>query len=191
MKIYTKTGDNGDTGIQGGFRISKSNPRIAAYGTVDEANAILGVILAGKPDPDVAATLHRIQSDLFVLGADLSNPNLHNLKNRVTATMVSTLESAIDRFDGELPTLSNFILPGGDIWASHMHHARTVVRRAESMTVLLSESNEINMQCAIYLNRLSDLLYVLARLLNKRSGHDDVIWSVMDNGSDDTVSRRR
>lgn len=183
MKIYTKTGDNGDTSMQGGTRISKSNPRITAYGAVDETNAILGIVLAENPDPDVVATLRRIQSDLFVLGSDLSNPNLNDLRNRVTPAMIVALESTIDKFDDELPALSNFILPGGDVRASHLHHARTVARRAESMTVLLSETDEINVQCAIYLNRLSDLLYVLARLLNRRVGCDDVTWSARDNAA--------
>jgi len=177
MRIYTKTGDDGNTGVQGGLRISKSDPRIAAYGAVDEANALLGVVLAGDVDSDVRRVLDRVQNDLFVVGSDLSNPNLGDLRNRVMPEMVDDLESDIDRFESELPSLTSFVIPGGSAPATRLHHARTVVRRAEAVTVRLSDTAEINLQCMIYLNRLSDLLFVLARLLNRRNGYDDVIWS--------------
>jgi len=177
MRIYTKTGDDGNTGVQGGLRISKSDPRIAAYGAVDEANALLGVVLAGDVGSDVRRVLDRVQNDLFVVGSDLSNPNLCDLRNRVMPEMVDDLESDIDRFESELPSLTSFVIPGGSAPATRLHHARTIVRRAEVVTVGLSDTAEINLQCMIYLNRLSDLLFVLARLLNRRNGYDDVIWS--------------
>ena len=178
MKIYTRTGDGGDTGLQGGLRISKSHPRIAAYGAVDEANAVLGVAISCKSDhsDDVSSALARIQDDLFVVGSDLSNPNLADLRNRVTPAMTTSLEAIIDKFESELTALSNFILPGGDAAASHLHHARAIVRRAESIVAGLGEREEINLHCMIYLNRLSDLLFVLARAVNRRSGRQDVPW---------------
>lgn len=178
MKIYTRTGDDGNTGLQGGLRISKSHARITAYGAIDEANAVLGIVLSGERCPeDVRVVLGRIQNDLFVLGADLSNPNLGDLGIRVTPDMAESLEKTIDRFESELPTLTSFVLPGGGTAAaSHLHHARAVVRRAESLAVGLSESEEINLHCAIYLNRLSDLLFVLARVADRRAGRPETPW---------------
>ena len=111
MKIYTKTGDGGDTGLQGNFRISKSHPRIISYGTVDEANAALGIVLVNSLDDDITKILTNIQNDLFLVGADLSNPNLVDMKNRVTSDMVERLEHNIDKFESELAPLTNFILP--------------------------------------------------------------------------------
>ena len=143
MKIYTKTGDDGNTGLQGNFRIAKSHPRIVSYGTVDEANAALGVVLTNSLDEDVGEILTEIQNDLFLVGADLSNPNLNDVKNRVSLDMIEKLEKYIDKFELELPPLTNFILPGGEPSAAQLHHVRTVVRRAESQTVLLSEKDEI------------------------------------------------
>ena len=178
MKIYTRTGDDGNTGLQGGLRISKSHVRITAYGAVDEANAVLGIVLSGERCPDdVRVVLGRIQDDLFVLGADLSNPNLGDLGIRVTPDMAESLEETIDKFESELPPLTSFILPGGGTAAaSHLHHARAVVRRAESLAVELSESEEINLHCSIYLNRLSDLLFVLARVADRRAGRPETPW---------------
>ncbi len=178
MKIYTKTGDGGDTGLQGNLRVAKSHPRIMAYGAVDEANAVIGLAMTHNLDDDVTQTLTSIQNELFVLGSDLSNPNLGNVTNRISLGMVSRLESEIDRYDSELPSLSNFILPGGDPCAAQLHHARTVTRRAETLVVRLSDTDEINSNCILYLNRLSDLFFVLARLVNKRKGVDDVVWMV-------------
>ena len=178
MKIYTKTGDNGTTGLQGNSRVSKSHPRIIAYGTIDEANAGLGIVLSYKLDKDIAMLLNLIQNELFVVGADLSNPNLENQKNRVTLDMIDNLEKNIDKYEKELPSLTNFILPGGNIIASQLHHVRTVIRRAETYLVLLSEQEKINNNCIKYVNRLSDLFFVLGRILNKRSGQKDIIWKV-------------
>ena len=178
MKIYTKTGDDGNTGLQGNFRIAKSHPRIIAYGTVDEANASLGIVLANKLDEDITNILTEIQNDLFLLGADLSNPNLNDVKNRVSLEAVEKLENYIDKFEAELSPLTNFILPGGDIAAAQIHFTRTVVRRAETLVVYLSEKDEINSNCIRYLNRLSDLFFVIGRLINKRKGKDDVPWKI-------------
>ena len=177
MKIYTKTGDDGNTGLQGNYRIAKSHPRILAYGTVDEANAALGIVLTNSLDEDVTELLTKIQNDLFVVGADLSNPNLNDIKNRVSLNLIEVLEQHIDKFESELPTLTNFILPGGNIAAAQLHYVRTVVRRAETQTVQLSEKDEINSNCIKYLNRLSDLFFVMGRLINKRKNRQDVPWN--------------
>ena len=176
MKIYTKTGDDGNTGLQGNFRIAKSHPRIMAYGTVDEANAAIGVVLTNVLDDDVSQLLSQIQNDLFLLGSDLSNQNLNDLKNRVSLEMIEKLEKSIDLFELELSPLTNFILPGGNLAAAQTHQVRTIVRRAETLVVKLSDKDEINSNCIKYLNRLSDLMFVLGRLINKRKGIDDILW---------------
>ena len=178
MKIYTKTGDDGNTGLQGNYRISKSHPRIISYGAVDEVNAALGVVLSNLLDEDIRMILIEIQNDLFLVGADLSNPNLNDVKNRVSLDMIEKLEHCIDKFESELPPLTNFILPGGDISASQLHYVRTVVRRAEAQTVQLSEKDEINSNCIKYLNRLSDMFFVMGRLINKRKNKDDIPWKI-------------
>ncbi len=176
MKIYTKTGDDGNTGLQGDFRIAKSHPRILAYGTVDEANAAIGVVLSNELDDDVSEVLSKIQNELFVLGSDLSNQNLNDLKNRISLEMVENLEKTIDKFELELPPITNFILPGGNIAAAQIHQVRTTIRRAETLVVQLSDKDEINSNCIKYLNRLSDLMFVMGRLVNKRNGVEDIIW---------------
>jgi len=176
MKIYTKTGDDGNTGLQGDFRISKSHPRIMAYGTVDEANAAIGIVLTNSLDDDVSQLLSQIQNDLFLLGSDLSNQNLNDLKNRVSLDMIEKLEGSIDTFESELPPLTNFILPGGNIAAAQIHQVRTIVRRAETLVVKLSDKDEINSNSIKYLNRLSDLMFVMGRLINKRNDVEDIIW---------------
>ncbi|MGI0002846.1 MAG: cob(I)yrinic acid a,c-diamide adenosyltransferase [Nitrosopumilaceae archaeon] len=176
MKIYTKTGDDGTTGLQGGSRISKSNPRIIAYGTVDEINSSLGIVLSNALDNDIRELLTKIQNELFVAGADLSNPDISTPKNRITSKMVEYLESKIDQFEKELVPITQFILPGGHPIASQVHFARAVARRAETMVIALSEKENVNAECKKYLNRLSDLLFVLARVINKRNGITDVFW---------------
>lgn len=178
MKIYTKTGDDGNTGLQGNFRISKSHPRIISYGTIDEANAALGIVLSNSLDEDITNVLTEIQNDLFLVGADLSNPNLNDVKNRVSLDMTQRLEQHIDKFESELSPLTNFILPGGDTAAAQLHYVRTVVRRAETQVVQLSEKDEINSNCITYLNRLSDLFFVMGRLINKRMGREDILWKI-------------
>ena len=178
MKIYTKTGDDGNTGLQGNLRIGKSHPRIMAYGTVDETIAALGMILSNSLDEYISEILTEVQNDLFLVGADLSNPNLNDSKNRVTLDMIEKLESLVDKFESELPPLTNFILPGGVTVAAQIHYVRTVVRRAETLVVNLSEKDEINSNCIKYLNRLSDFLFVLGRLINKRSNREDILWKI-------------
>ena len=176
MKIYTKTGDDGTTGLIGNKRVKKSNPRIATYGMVDELNATLGIVLSSKLGKDIHDLLIKIQNDLFVVGADLANPNLDNKSNRVTSEMVLYLEKEIDRLEKKLSSITFFILPGGDLVASQVHLARAICRRAEINVVNLSEVDKINNECLVYMNRLSDLLFVVARTINKRKKISDVAW---------------
>ena len=176
MKIYTKTGDDGTTGLQGNKRIFKADSRIIAYGTIDEANASLGIILANNLDSDIENVLTQIQNDLFVVGSDLSNPHMEEKKNRVTSMMVEKIEDAIDKFETELTPLTNFILPGGDLLSAQCHFSRTIVRRAETCVVTLNQKEKVNNYCIKYLNRLSDLLFILGRIINKRKGKKDIVW---------------
>jgi cob(I)alamin adenosyltransferase len=176
MKIYTKTGDDGTTGLIGNKRVKKSNLRISTYGQVDELNAAIGIILSSKLGKDIRDLLTRIQNDLFVVGADLANPNLDNKSNRVTSEMVLFLEKEIDRLEAKLHPITFFILPGGDMIASQVHLARAICRRAEIDVVKLSELDKINNECLVYMNRLSDLLFVVARTINKRKKISDVAW---------------
>jgi cob(I)alamin adenosyltransferase len=178
LKIYTKTGDDGTTGLQGNLRLSKSHPRVVAYGTIDEVNAALGIVLSYDLDSDIKSLLTLIQNQLFLVGADLSNSNLVDKKNRISSDMILNLENEIDTFEKELAPLTNFILPGGDIVASQIHYVRTVVRRAETKIIFLSEHETINENCIKYVNRLSDLFFVLGRVLNKRKGKKDIIWKI-------------
>lgn len=175
MKIYTKTGDDGTTGLQGNVRVLKSNPRIIAYGAVDEANAALGIALTYELDEELREILTLLQNELFVVGADLSNIS-ENHENRVTKEMIDNLEQLIDKFDDELEPLTNFILPGGDRVASQIHFVRTIIRRSECNTIILKQTEDINENCIAYLNRLSDLLFVLARTINNRKGKKDIPW---------------
>ena len=176
-KIYTKTGDLGDTGLGDGSRVPKDHPRVTAYGTVDELNALLGVFLA-QPEIDapIAELLRSVQNDLFDVGADLCLPEKEGeTALRVRAAQAERLEKAIDQFNERLQPLKSFILPGGTPAAAWCHLARTVCRRAERDVVTLGRTEKINPQVIIYLNRLSDLLFVLARICN-RDGKDDVLW---------------
>jgi len=176
LKIYTKTGDDGTTGLQGGKRISKSSNRISAYGSVDEINSMLGIVLSHDIDKELSQILTKIQNDLFVAGSDLSKPDLADEDNRITYAMIEFLESKIDAFEKELEPLANFILPGGNHVASLIHYARTITRRAEIQVVNLSKDEKINDYCLMYLNRLSDLFFVMGRLINKRNKTSDIIW---------------
>ena len=180
VKIYTKTGDDGSTGLIGGKRVSKSNPRIVAYGSIDELNSSLGIILSSKLDKDVEVLLTRIQNDLFVAGADLANENAQDASNRIEEDMVRFLENTIDSFEKELSAITYFILPGGDPVASQVHMARAICRRAETNIVSLGEKEKINRFCQIYINRLSDLLFVIARVINKRKMISDIAWKKKD-----------
>ena len=177
MKIYTKTGDDGTTGIQNGTRISKSESRIQAYGMVDEVNSFLGFILTKLDAKDLENLLIKIQNDLFVVGSDLSNSDLKNTQNRVNDDMIKTLEENIDKLENDLSPITNFILPGGHEVAALVHVSRSITRRAETFVISLSEKEKINNNCIRYLNRLSDLLFVIARSINQQKNVKDVIWN--------------
>jgi cob(I)alamin adenosyltransferase len=177
-RIYTKTGDGGETALGDGTRVPKDHPRVAAYGSVDELNAALGLLLSCHPDLGEADLLRGIQNDLFDVGADLCVPAKDETEGerlRVQAGQVSRLEAAIDRLNAKLAPLRSFILPGGTPAAAWCHLARTVCRRAEREVVTLARLESINPQVVIYLNRLSDLLFVLARVCND-DGKADVLW---------------
>ena len=181
MKIYTRTGDTGTTALFGGDRVSKTHPRIVAYGTVDETNAALGLARAhaqGGPGRDrLEPLLARLQEDLFVLGADLATPPQARAHvPRITADHVTRLEETIDSLDDDLPPLKHFIVPGGTPTAAALHVARTVCRRAERHTLEASGQETISPEAVTYLNRLSDLLFVLARWANRQAGIDEAEW---------------
>lgn len=188
MKIYTKTGDKGDTGLIDGSRVSKSDLRIIAYGEVDEANSHIGLIISNIEKnsifDDVKKILLDVQQDLFVLGAELANPNTLKDDNMlVKREMISTIEKYIDNFESELAPISNFILPGGSIESSLIHICRTVVRRAETSAVALAKEHKINQEILTYLNRISDLFFVLARVTNKRQKRNDIPWKLNSDSS--------
>ena len=186
VKIYTKTGDKGETGLIGGRRVSKSDLRIIAYGSIDELNSNIGLIISvlSKKNRDLffdlIDLLIKIQNDLFIIGSDLADP-MAILENethtpRVAENMVSCLEQIIDKLEVELSPIKFFILPGGSVESSVVHISRSVARRAETAVAALSKSQTINPAILISLNRLSDLLFVVARLVNKRIGVDDIPW---------------
>ena len=178
-RIYTKSGDGGETGLGDGSRVPKDHPRVAAYGSVDELNAVLGLLVSHHPQAPEIDLLRSIQNDLFDVGADLCLPQsageAAGMRLRVRAEQAERLEQAIDRLNASLAPLSSFILPGGEAAAAWCHLARTVCRRAERDVVTLARNESINPQVIIYLNRLSDLLFVLARVYNN-NGQDDVLW---------------
>lgn len=176
MKIYTRTGDDGTTGLQRNIRVQKTDARIVAYGAADEVNTSIGVALAEKTDGDIRSTLTRIQNELFELGADLSDPDSGSGPGRVSEDLVRQLEEDIDTFDGELQPLANFILPGGTRLAAALHQSRTTARRAEIEVTRLQQNQAVNQNCAKYLNRLSDLLFVIARVANRRDRMPDTVW---------------
>lgn len=179
MKIYTKTGDKGDTGLFGGARVSKASLRVAAYGEVDELNAVLGIVSAHTADPSALQELRQIQSELFVLGAELArNPDkpVDLGMSLLAGDDVERLERLIDALDESLPALKTFILPGGSPSAAFLHLARTTCRRAERAVVQLAQSEPVREELVRYLNRLSDLLFTMARAANVRAGTADVPW---------------
>ena len=178
MKIYTKTGDAGETGLYGGMRVPKDSVRIEACGTVDELNACIGLVRSQSPDAEVDAILHRIQNELFDIGADLATLETHTkaASLRIPPTLTPEMEREIDRFEDQLPALKNFILPGGSTCGATIHLTRTVCRRAERCVVRLAEAETVNPEVLIYLNRLSDLLFVLARTVNHRSDEPEPLW---------------
>jgi len=179
VKIYTKGGDKGDTSLIGGKRVPKSSKRINAYGDVDELNASIGVAISFIEDDEVRKLLEKIQSELFIVGSDLADPSYPDSINnnpRVNDTMVTNLENFIDKYDQEVGAIQYFILPGGSREASLLHLARGIARRAERDCVELSSIERINPAIISYLNRLSDLLFMLARAMNKRRDVNDVPW---------------
>lgn len=173
-RIYTRGGDRGETSLGDGSRVPKSDLRVEAFGTVDEANAAIGVARLHVPG-EVDAVLVRVQNELFDLGADLCRPSTHGGGLRVTEGQVARIEREIDRFNADLEPLSSFVLPGGGAAAAQLHVARTVVRRAERLAVALAAREPVDPTALRYLNRLSDLLFVLARWCNDR-GRGDVLW---------------
>ena len=189
-RIYTKTGDKGTTALGDGRRVPKDHRRIEAFGTVDELNAALGLAIAAGLDLEGADLLKRIQNDLFDVGADLCVPEKRadggktaRRALRITAAHVRPLEEAIDRFNGVLLPLKSFVLPGGSPASAWLHLARTVCRRAERRVVALEHQDRVNPQVIMYLNRLSDLLFVMARRAND-GGRADILW--VPGGSPDT-----
>jgi cob(I)alamin adenosyltransferase len=178
MKIYTKTGDSGDTSLFGGQRVPKDALRIEAYGTVDELNSMLGIVRSDGAPEELDGILEAIQHDLFDLGADLATPRPASKVSvkRITAKDVQALERFIDGVDPKLKPLRSFILPGGSSIAARLHFARTVCRRAERVCVRLSRNEDIGEDVTVYLNRLSDLLFVLARYANVLAGVSETRW---------------
>ncbi len=175
-KIYTRGGDSGETSLGDGSRVSKLDARIGAYGTVDELNSTLGVCLARTCPEEISAPLRRIQNELFDLGADLSVPFEIDGRLRVTQQMVDALEALCDRFNDGFPELRSFVLPGGTAAAAQLHVARTVCRRAEREALVAAGEHDINPLVVVYLNRLSDLLFILSRFANAAAGVDEPLW---------------
>lgn len=189
MKIYTKTGDKGLTGIIDGKRIPKSDIRIIAYGSIDELNSYIGLSISllsqhrnnnnknNQSFSDIIVTLNRIQNELFIIGSDLADPDLSKPTSlRVQSTMITVLENDIDNYEKELSPITYFILPGGSVESSTLHIARSITRRAETNVSKLMLKDIINNLVLIYLNRLSDLLFVLSRTVNKRLQILDIAW---------------
>ncbi len=181
LKIYTRTGDGGDTGLFGGGRVTKDHPRVEAYGDIDELNASLGMARAIDSMPRIDEVLAPLQRDLFAIGALLATPDRDKMaeqlaKARIDDERIAQLERAIDEGEAELEPLRAFIMPGGTPKAGALHVARTVCRRAERRVIALMRDTEIPQLVVIYLNRLSDLLFVLARVANARAGAGEVTW---------------
>lgn len=181
MKIYTKTGDQGETSLFDGTRVPKHDPRVEAYGDVDELNALLGTVRALLTDQEIGEVLNSIQRDLFAIGAQLADPKIGERKRKekvgLSEARVKDLEEIIDRCETELPPLKHFILPGGSQAGALLHLGRTICRRAERRTVALKQQGTpVPPIVIIYINRLSDLLFVLARVVNHRQGIQEVAW---------------
>ncbi len=181
MRIYTKTGDDGETGVVGGQRVSKDDARIEAYGTVDELNAALGLIRSNSPRPELDELLAETQRNLFTLGSELATPaDSQSWTPSITEQHLEQLEKWIDHWEANLPELRNFILPGGTPIAAHLHLARVICRRAERRVVTLARLCPISQVVIPFLNRLSDLFFVLARAENAQQGVSDPIWQPDD-----------
>ncbi|SET35513.1 cob(I)yrinic acid a,c-diamide adenosyltransferase [Stigmatella erecta] len=179
MKIYTKSGDTGETGLFGGGRVPKDDERVDAYGEVDELNATLGLARGFSPPADLDALLQRLQEQLFTVGAVLATPTGTKASSYIPvlqAAWVEAMEAAIDAFEEELPKMTHFILPGGSQASGALHLARTVCRRAERRAIPLVREGKVATEVVTFLNRLSDLLFVMARVANHRAGVADVKW---------------
>lgn len=173
-KIYTRTGDDGTTGLGGGERVAKDSARVEAYGTVDEANSAIGMILACESTPEhISTILTAIQHDLFELGGELCMPG----HTAIEDAFISRLESELDELNEDLPALENFILPGGGQAAAACHLARTITRRAERRTISLAAEEDVRPELVRYLNRLSDLLFVIARVLARVENGQEILWN--------------
>lgn len=181
MKIYTRTGDGGETGLFGGGRVPKDHPRVAAYGDVDELNSVIGVVRATEPAALFDELLQSIQRDLFSIGGQLATPHPEKVERTIAkahlpADRIGEFERTMDQAEAELPPLRAFVLPAGTAKAAALHLARTVCRRAERSVVHLGHTERVPEEFVTYLNRLSDLLFTLARLTNHRDGPGDVVW---------------
>jgi cob(I)alamin adenosyltransferase len=176
FKIYTRKGDDGSTGLFGGPRVRKDALRVEAYGDVDELNSVLGVAREELPEGDLRALVDALQSELFTVGAELATPDTSKNVPRVTMAQVERMEREIDRLTEELPEMRNFILPGGSRAGAALHLCRTVCRRAERKLVQLAAQEPVTAEALAYLNRLSDLLFVIARAANLRAGGREIPW---------------
>lgn len=179
FRIYTKTGDRGTTGLYGGGRVRKDDPRVEAYGSVDELNATLGVALSTVADEEIRAALRKLQDELFTLGGELATPDPEAAAKQLRPVgdeEIGWMERLMDRIDAEVPPLRKFVLPGGHAGAAHLHLARTVCRRAERRVLSLSDHAPVRDGVLVYLNRLSDLLFMLARLQAVRAGVPEPTW---------------
>jgi len=172
-KIYTRTGDDGSTGLGDGARVSKDSARVCAYGTVDEANSAIGLVLAAELPDDIREVLVSVQHQMFDLGGELCIPG----HAAIFDADIERLEQQLDHFNADLPPLKDFILPGGGLAAAHCHLARTIARRAEREVVTLARHDAVRPEAVRYLNRLSDLLFVLARVLARASGYGETLWN--------------
>ncbi len=177
MKLYTKGGDDGTTALFGGRRVPKDHPRVAAYGEVDELNAVIGLVASTCQDEDTVTQLRQVQSELFVVGAELATPDATQANPTIGEGHVLQLEQWIDKAAGEVASLKTFVLPGGCTTGAGLHLARTTCRRAERTVTTLDREEHLNKWVPIYLNRLSDLLFALARAVNHRAGVPDVPWA--------------
>jgi cob(I)alamin adenosyltransferase len=184
-RIYTRTGDKGETGLVGGTRVPKDSLRVEAYGNVDELNAVLGIVRAFMNDRELDKLIAELQNDLFVVGSDLASAPGGQQRNipRISNERIMSIERTIDKFEAELLPLSSFILPGGGVTGALLHNARTVARRAERRIVTLSKAETINEELIRYMNRLSDLLFVMARVANHRENMTETEWHPRSSSS--------
>ncbi|MCL5432648.1 MAG: cob(I)yrinic acid a,c-diamide adenosyltransferase [Patescibacteria group bacterium] len=176
LKIYTKKGDKGKTSLFGGKCVQKSNPRVEAYGTIDELNSVIGVAIAQAQNSKVKSNLAAVQNDLFIISAELANTKYKAKDKKYLGKRTGDLEKEIDKMVDELPELHNFIIPGGGEAGSFIHFCRAICRRAERRVVGLSKKEKINNEIIVYLNRLSDFLFISARFINKSENKKEVIW---------------